>query len=323
MAIGTTTTSDLIVYNQLAQTSYLERIQDNLNVFNQSSAGAIRFLSQAITGDFSQSAFYKIGGTVTHRDVTSTSAAALNKLGADEMVGVKTPWKYGPYASTEEAFKRRARSLDEFAVLVGQDNADAIMAYWIECAMASMKAAIGSNSDMVVSANLATDGKKAFTKGFRTMGDKFQTTAIWVMDAATYLDVIDQAITDKIYEEAGVVIYGGTAGTFGKPVLVTDKSPVDTIFGLQPGAITVTESQAPGVRFYNIDTQENLALGYRSEGAFNLEVLGYSYDISAGENPNLATLGSTANWNKYATSNKATAGFYIDLSSVSASGSGA
>lgn len=33
----TTVNSDMIIYNQLAQTAYLERLQDNLNVFNQAS----------------------------------------------------------------------------------------------------------------------------------------------------------------------------------------------------------------------------------------------------------------------------------------------
>ncbi|MGS5769808.1 major capsid protein, partial [Acinetobacter baumannii] len=33
----TTVNSDMIIYNQLAQTAYLERLQDNLNVFNEAS----------------------------------------------------------------------------------------------------------------------------------------------------------------------------------------------------------------------------------------------------------------------------------------------
>ncbi|MGS5621116.1 major capsid protein, partial [Acinetobacter baumannii] len=37
----TTVNSDMIIYNQLAQTAYLERLQDNLNVFNEASNGAI------------------------------------------------------------------------------------------------------------------------------------------------------------------------------------------------------------------------------------------------------------------------------------------
>lgn len=51
----------------------------------------------------------------------------------------------------------------------------------------------------------------------------------------------------------------------------------------------------------------------RAEGVFNLDILGYSYKETAGANPNLDTLAATANWTKYATSNKNTAGVIFDI----------
>lgn len=39
--MATTTNSDLVIYNDLAQTAFLERRQDNLAAFNQASNGAI------------------------------------------------------------------------------------------------------------------------------------------------------------------------------------------------------------------------------------------------------------------------------------------
>ncbi|HHP8898682.1 TPA: major capsid protein, partial [Acinetobacter baumannii] len=104
----TTVNSDMIIYNQLAQTAYLERLQDNLNVFNQASNGAIVYRNEIIEGDFNKEAFYKVGGSIKHRDVNSTAKVVPEKIGSGESVGVKVPYKYGPYASTEEAFKRRA-----------------------------------------------------------------------------------------------------------------------------------------------------------------------------------------------------------------------
>lgn len=322
MASETTLNSDLVIYNRQAQTAYLERIQDVLEVFNGASQGAIILRSEAIEGDFDQSAFYKIGGQVEHRNVNSDSAIETKKIGADEMVGVKAPWKYGPYATTEEAFKRRNRSPEEFAILVGQDAADAQLAYSVAAAFASLDAAIGGNAGMTATGNWTTDGKKVLTKGMRKFGDRFNRIALFAMDSDTYFDLVDQAITDKIFEEAGVVVYGGQPGTMGKPVLVTDRAPADKIFGLQSGAVEIVESQAPGFRFYNIDDQENLALGYRSEGAFNVSLLGYSWDKDgvgspAPANPNLVQLGTGANWRRYATSDKSTAGVRITVTSGS------
>lgn len=310
----TTLNSDMIIYNDLAQTAYLERLQDVLEVFNASSGGALILRNELIEGDLRKRSFYKIGGTLGHRNVNSDATVAGIKIGADEAVGVKTPWKYGPYETTEEAFKRRARSPEEFSMLVGQDMADAALDYYIQTAFAALGAAIGANANMVATGSFAVDHKKVLTKGMRKFGDRFNRIALFAMDSATYFDLVDDAVDQKIYEEAGVVIYGGSPGTMGKPVLVSDKVTEERIFGLQVGAVSVTESQAPGVRSYPVNTQENLAIGYRAEGAFNVDIMGYSWKDTAGVNPNLAALGTGANWRKHATSDKATAGVLIDLS---------
>ncbi|MEN8639592.1 major capsid protein [Pseudomonas sichuanensis] len=312
--MATTLNSDMIIYNDLAQTAYLERLQDVLEVFNASSGGALILRNELIEGDLRKRSFYKIGGTLGHRNVNSDAAVTGIKIGADEAVGVKTPWKYGPYETTEEAFKRRARSPEEFSMLVGQDMADAALDYYIQTAFAALGASIGANANMVATGSFAVDHKKVLTKGMRKFGDRFNRIALFAMDSATYFDLVDDAIDQKIYEEAGVVIYGGSPGTMGKPVLVSDKVTEERIFGLQVGAVSVTESQAPGVRSYPVNTQENLAIGYRAEGAFNVDIMGYSWKDTAGVNPNLAALGTGANWRKHATSDKATAGVLIDLS---------
>jgi uncharacterized protein YjdB len=320
MATGTTVNSDLIVYDRLAQTAYLERIQDVIAVFNANSQGALILRSEAIEGDFTKDAFYTVPGSLGHRDVNSVGPVTPQKLGADEMVGVKSPWKYGPYQTTEEAFKRRARSVEEFYQIIGQHMADATLDYMIQAAFAALGAAIGANAAMVTSGSFATDHKKVLTKGMRKFGDRFGRIAMFGMDSSAYFDLVDDAIDQKIYEEAGLVIYGGTPGTMGKPVLVSDKIPEDTIFGLQAGAVSIVESQAPGFRSYDVNDQENLAIGYRAEGAFNVDLLGYSWDVDgsppAPANPNLSQLGSGANWRKYADSDKATAGCIIELVSA-------
>jgi uncharacterized protein YjdB len=312
--MATTVNSDLIIYNDEAQTAYLERVQDNLDVFNSSSNGAIVLDNELIEGDFRKRAFYKLNGSLEHRDVNSDAKVPGKKISAGEAVGVKAPWKYGPYQTTEEAFKRRGRPVDEFSQIIGQDVADATLEGFIQYATAGLRAAIGSNSNMVVEANIATDGKKTLTRGMRKFGDKFGRIALWVMHSSAYFDIVDEAITNKIYEEAGVVIYGGLPGTLGKPVLVTDTAPADVIFGLVSNAVVITESQAPGFRSYDINDEENLAIGYRAEGVVNIDVLGYSWiETAGGSNPTLAAVGTAANWVKHAGSDKVTAGVMIEL----------
>lgn len=313
--MATTVNSDVIIYNDLAQTAYLERIQDNLDVFNAASKGTIVLSDEHIEGDFRQKTFYKIGGEIVHRDVNATGTVEGKKIGMGEMVGVKVPFKYGPYEMTEEALKRRMRSTAEFSQTVGQDYADALIQGYFKHATAALTGAIGSNSAMKVKAPLAQHGRKALTQGLRKFGDKFERVALWVMDSATYFDLVDNALGEKLYGEIGQVIYGGTPGTLGRPVLVSDQVPQETVFGLQAGAVEITNSQLPEFRAYQINDRENLTLALRAEGAFNVDVLGYSYKATAGANPNLATVGAADSWQKYATSNKNTAGVMVDLSS--------
>ena len=163
----TTVNSDLIIYDDLAQTAFLERRQDNLEVFNAASNGAIILDNELIEGDFRKRTFYKVGGSIESRNVNSTDPVTGKKIGAGESVSVKAPWKYGPYETTEEAFKRRGRDVSEFSEVIGVDVADATLEGYIKYALQGLVAAIGANADMTVSADIATDGKKTLTRGLR------------------------------------------------------------------------------------------------------------------------------------------------------------
>lgn len=319
MAGETTINTDMIIYDDLAQTAFLERRQDNLDVFNAASNGAIILDNELIDGDFRKRAFYQVGGSIQFRDVNSTDKVEGKKIGAGEAVGVKAPWGYGPYETTEEAFKRRGRDVSEFSEVVGYDAADATLEGYISYAVQALVAAIGGNNDMQVSADITTDGKKTLTRGLRKFGDKFNRVSLFVMHSATYFDIVDQAIENKLYEEAGVVVYGGQPGTLGKPVLVTDRCPADVILGLVPNAVKITESQAPGFRSYPINDQTNLAIGYRAEGTVNIDLLGYSWATKAGANPDLSKIGTKANWSKHFKENKTTAGVLINIGGESSS----
>lgn len=113
--MATPVNSDLIIYNNEAQTAYLERVQDNLDIFNESSNGAIILDNPWIEGNFRKRAFKKLAGSLDHRDVNSEAKVAANKTSAGEAVRIKAPWEYGLYQTIEEAFKRRGRPVEEFS----------------------------------------------------------------------------------------------------------------------------------------------------------------------------------------------------------------
>ena len=313
MATGTTVNSDMVIYDRSVQTAYLERTQDVIQVFNAQSQGAIVLRNENIEGNFDKEAIYTLATEVAHRNVNSVSGQTAEKFGSDEIIAVKCPWKMPVVQSTEESFKRRNRSLTEQAMLYGQQLADSVLAYQVEAAVSSLGGAIGGNADMVVAGSWATDGKKVLTKALRTFGDASERLVLWLMHSSDFFDVVDDAITEKLFGEIGVVVYGGMPGTLGRPVLVTDKAPEGVIYGLQRGAVDIVESQPPGLANERVTGLENLVLRSQAEGTFNVGVLGYSFAGSA--NPDNTALAAVSNWTQYAISDKATAGVQLTVTS--------
>ena len=313
-----TVNNDLVIYNDLAQTAYIERIQDVVEVFNGASRNTLQLVSELIEGDFRQRAEYVPFGEIRHRNVNSDAEVEPTKIDMKEDIGVKTPWIFPTVAVTKESFKRRARSPEEFSLLAGQMLADKAIAYQISLALGSLEAAIRANPTMVVGGkSIATDGKKVITAGLRKFGDRAERVTALVMNSTRYFDFVDKSIEDKIFEEAGAVVYGGQPGTMGRPVIVTDRCPANLIFGLQPGGATLTESQAPEIASWPIYDRENFAVGFKAEGVLNVDLLGYSYIKAKGENPNITILSDPESWEKLAVSDKATAGVLIDVAAQS------
>ncbi|MEN2939324.1 hypothetical protein DIBJMFBN_02897 [Mannheimia haemolytica] len=57
---------------------------------------------------------------------------------------------------------------------------------------------------------------------------------------------------------------------------------------------------------------ENLSAVYQAEWTYNLGILGYKWDMTAGgKSPNDTALGTPTNWDKSVTSNKDTAGVLV------------
>lgn len=313
MAENTTTPRDMVIYNTVAVTTFVEKLQENLDVFNKASQGAIVLDSEMKMGAFSKSSFFKLNGHTEWRDIYSTEKAEHKKIAMGENVSAKIPWMYGPYSTTIEAFNRQGLTTATFAASVGEDAAQAQKEAYIAHAMAALKGALTASS-LVVKGSFKTGApQKALSAGLRKFGDKAQRIRLFVMNSVDAFDFMESSIDNKLYEEAGMVVYGGAPGTLGKAVLVTDECPVGEVYGLVQNAVRVTETQASQFVFYEINDQINLAVGYRGEGNFNIEVLGHSYDVKQGENPKLATLASPATWIKTAESIKSTAGVIVDL----------
>ncbi len=316
--MATTLPSDFKIYEDQFWSGYNETQAQQLIAFGAASNNALVLRSENIKGNFSQQSYMAhLADLVTRRDITSTSAATPLKLTMDEKVSVKLHRKVGPVDTTFTAFSMADLSMDEFSFILGQKAAQDVLADYLNSGLLALSAALSGVSGLVHDVSPGSISHSALNKAMSKMGDRAGAIRALVMHSVTYFDLVGQAIADKLFEVAGAVVYGGSPGTFGRPVVVTDSASLVesadyVILGLQESALEVVESQGRVLKIDDITGGENLVRRVQAEHAYNVGVKGFKWDMgNGGANPNASTLGTSSNWDKIATSVKDCAGFRL------------
>lgn len=311
MAGGTST--DFKIYNDQFFLGANEIMMQNSNVFNGASQGTIILMDEIIRGEWEAESFMKsIGASIiTRRDTTSIAAVVDQKLEQGEEIGIKLSRKIGPVSNTMSSWRLISTDPEEMSFILGQQTAVAMILEQVNTALGCLNSAIGGTAAITHDITGATDktvSHDALIGGMRKMGDAVHSMKVWVMHSQSWNDMLSQAIGDKIFEEAGVVVYGGTPGTFNKPVMFTDSdSLIDTtptpdeysILGLTESAVTVKNSEERYVTSDEITGQENLSMRIQGEYAYNVKIKGFTYDVTnGGVNPSQAALFTGTNWDQ-------------------------
>ncbi|MCG3198572.1 MAG: hypothetical protein GHCLOJNM_03075 [bacterium] len=321
MAIGKA--SDFVIYDEQFQSGQVEVLAQNLNLFNAASNGAIVLRSEKLPGNYSKSAFFPMtSGLVTRRDTTSVSGVTDIALTQAEIATVKLNRKMGPVAQTLDAWKKMGATPELMSFVFGKQVGVAKIQDHIDIVLAALVAALEgvSGSALVFDGTAATMKHSAIVSGMSKLGDAAQRVACLVMHSKPFFDLIQQAITDKVYGIANTVVYGGSPGTLGKPVVVIDSpslvvagSPTTyRTLGLTVGAAEVVESEAESVAAEVVTGLENLVGRVQAEYAINLGLKGFTWDVTnGGANPTAGAIGTGSNWDKKATSVKDLGGIVV------------
>ena len=315
MAIGLA--SDFKIYQQEFYGGMTEVLQQNSNAFNGASRNCIRLVPMRHRGEYEKEAFMQeITGLVSHRDLTSVAAVADQKLTQGELVSVKIARKIGPVAEALDAFRKISSDPQEFSFILGQQWGKAISVNYINTALSAVNAATSAVAAMSVDKSAAatpTLTHSHLVSAMSLFGDANNRMSAFVMHSKVYFDLMQQSISDKIFDVANVTIYDGSVASLGKPVIVMDSpslvipgaTPKYITLGLTQNAVTVGESEQ---REIMSDIQlglEQIVMRIQGEYGFTLNLKGYSWDVSgAGANPSDAAIGSGANWLKAVSDNK-------------------
>lgn len=329
---GTGLVSDMKIYEDQFFSGMAEVLQQNVDAFNASSQGAITLTTEYMRGNFDQQSFFqKPAGLIGHRDPTSMAGLTDLALTQGEFKGVKVNKRIGPVSNSFDSFKKIGSSIDEMSFILGQQTAPDIQAQYLTSAISALTGTFkvaGVASNLVYSAlsdSTKTLNHLALVKTLAKFGDAAQNIKLWVMHSKNYYDLVGQAITDKLLEVTAGTIYGGSPGTLGRPVLVTD---VDALFsnnattsttaddfywvlGLTANAVNIRESEERSMIIQPITGAANLAVRYQGEFSYNVDVKGMAFGTQV--NPTDAQLSTSSNWTQAAASKKSLPGVALKV----------
>lgn len=326
--------ADMVIYNEEFFGGMTETIQQEANVFNEASGGALRMSTRFVKGDFEKESFIKhIADLVADRDPDSNATVTDKKFVQDEMIRVKINKRIGPVAQTLDSWRKIGADPRVMSFAFGEQVGKQAAANYVNDTLTSLVAAISTESGLVYDA-VAQDNDFAaktiraeyLTRAIALLGDKATRLKAWVMNAATYYQLVEGQITDKVTNVADVVIYGGTPGTMGRPVIITDSPALSeagagtepakyNILGLVEDAAEVVQSEEEVLVSQPVTGQQNLIMRVQGEYAYNMGLKGFSF--TGTKNPNRAALGTGANWNYVLHDIKSAPGVLLQVAQIS------
>ena len=311
--------SDMKVFNDFMYTTVTETLDQQIDLFNAASNGAIVLRSARNVGDYMDEAFYKAFSTqARRRDAYGSGAVAAQDLSQEAHTSVKIAGANGPFAFNPSQFTWIQRNPEEAAVAIGEQVAQAILQDYLNTGIGAARAAIVNNG-LAYDGTAGTLTLNSLNKGAALFGDKSGDIQVWVAHSKAYHDLIDAGLTNanRLFQFGDVQIIQDQAG---RPILVSDipallisGSPNEyQTLGLSTGGVIVEDN---GDFFANAETtngDENIARTWQSEYTYNLKLKGFSWDkVNGGVSPDDTDLFTGTNWDKVASFDKDTAGVAV------------
>lgn len=332
--------SKLKVFSQYAKGSMTEVLQQQVELFNGATRGAITLAVKPQDGDFSDASFWKrMEGLVKRRNAYGTGTVSAIDLEQLQDTSVKVAAGTPPVNIPPSRMKWILKDPAEQGAVYGQQLAVEMLADMLNVSIAAAKAALVQNGAATYYDGKAADlSWLALNNGQALFGDRASRIATWVCHSQPVFKLWAGNLTN-----ANNLFTFGTvnviADPWGRPIIMTDSPDLVNPTGIDDGDGSAADGDAGGVvavpSYYtlglvpggvsvmdngdfeqNISTtngDENIQRTIQSEWSFNVGVKGFAWDkTSGGKSPTTAALGTGTNWDKYASSTKDLAGVVIE-----------
>lgn len=303
-----------VIYDEEHHTGFVETLERMAMNLNESAGGVFSLVSENMRGEFLKDSFIKdIDGLVRDRDPNDLTASTADDIEMGEEVGVKIH-KSIHVEKAVNAFKAIGESPEDLSFIVGQIHGKRAVVDYLDTAIACATATLLSNAavqyDATANATAKFISPANLNRVTKRLGDAKGRIVALVMDSTMHSDLVEENIESK-YDFSGIQIYGGSPGTMGLPVVVTDSPYLMVDGGVNPdthyvlaltaGAVTLFESEDRTVHTEIVGGNKNLIGRIQYEYALTPKVSGAAY--TGAQHPTKADLALAANWS-YVVANK-------------------
>lgn len=311
---------DLQVFNKQTYTAMTETVAQDIEKFNEASAGTIVLQNTPSQGDFDiRTSFKAIAGLVRRRNVYGTGDVEAKRLEHLLNISVKVAAGTPPIHWENTQYNWVMQNPELASITIGEQLAKARIADMLNTAVLAGCAAIGGNAATVHDDNKNLATFRTLNQGAAKFGDRSGAIRAWIVHSSVMHNLFDNALTNGerlfVYDNINVI-----RDPFGRLFVVTDSpalvktgaAPIYNTLGLVENAIIVNGNDDFDSVLERGTGKENLQSKFQAEWSYNVGVLGYKWDESAGgKSPDDTKLGTSANWLKAATFDKDTAGVLI------------
>jgi len=311
------------IYEPQFRSGVIEQLTQNAEVFNEASNGTIRLMTNRMAGNFVKESFYDqlSSDLVSRRDPTSNSNVSDQDLTQSELIGVKVNSRLGPVSKTRDAWRKMADDPATFSLVIGNMVGMYTAQDYVNTAVRSLDAAISGVSALEYDhTSTGTLTHSGLAQGLAKMGDQASRVQAWIMHSKAYWDLVDQSISDDVYNIGGMAIQQGDTPALGRPIIVTDDPSLKisgtpdnyVTLGLTSNASVLEDSEERDMVMDTITGEENIRERIQGEHAFNVTIKGFQWDTTnGGKSPTDSALGTSSNWDKAYSDDKNLAGVRV------------
>lgn len=311
--------SDLQVFQEQTYSTYTEVLDQQIELFNGASQGAIVLQPAAHQGDFSETAFWaKVsGGLVKRRNVYGSGAITQKSLKHLLDRSVKVAAGSYEVELAPSQFTWIQKNPEEAAAVMGQQLAIDTMADMLNTACSATVAAYKTVAAIVNDVSGGSGGaeKMSFQNQISTagkLGDRQNSLACWIMHSKPLTDLYLQQVNnnERLFVFGNLLVLRDPQGRVfiqtDSPGLMSAGTPNKyNTLGLQAGSIVVGQNNDFDQNFDTKNGDENIQRTYQAEWTYQLGINGFAWDATnGGKSPNDAALFTGTNWDRYATSIK-------------------